>query len=138
MEEEDEQGPPSKVGDAAEKRVELESQRSREKEHLEVGSSGPDSRLPPWGTVGCQEGWARLGMEDWLCWPRLVAAWAVSPEVGGWGGDRGSWRPTTRTCIGHDWGHRLAPSSFSAWDPDPSGGNSLPPPSQRVLDWRKE
>lgn len=77
-------------------------------------------------------------MEDWLCWPRLVAAWAVSPEVGGWGGGGGSGRPTTHTCVGHARGHRLAPSSFPAWDPDPSGGNSLPPTSQRVLDRRRE
>ena len=75
-------------------------------------------------------------MEDWLCWPRLVAAWAVSPEVGGWGGGRASRRPTTRTCTGHARGHRLAPSFFPAWDLDQSGGNSLPtPPTPAKMPW---
>lgn len=68
-EKEDERGPPSKVGDAGEKRVELGSQRGREKEHPEVGSSGPDSRLPPWGIVRCQEGWARLGWKTGCAGP---------------------------------------------------------------------
>ena len=71
-----------------------------------------------------------------MCWPRLVAAWAVSPEVGGWGG------------AGHPGGPppalALAMPGVTAWPPAPSlhgiwtsqVGTACPlPPTPAKMPW---
>ena len=86
-EKEDDQGPPTKTGDAGEECMEVGRQRGGEEGHARMWAQvGLTPGLPPWGILRCQEGCARPGMEDWLCWPRLVGALAAGPEVSGWAG----------------------------------------------------